>query len=57
MPRSSRQSPCRVHRRNPSDAYAVFTGDGDAASLDLGSARLTLANAGGRLSIEAVLVA
>ena len=35
-----------------SGAYAVFTGDGDAASLDLGSAALMLINAGGRLSID-----
>ena len=40
-----------------SDAYAVFTGDGDAAFLDCGSATLTLTNAGGRLTIEAVLAA
>ncbi len=41
---------------DPTGAYAVFTGDADAATLDLGSAMLALINAGGRLSIEAVLL-
>lgn len=38
-----------------SGAYAVYMGDGDAATLMLGSAMLTLANAGGRLTIDAHL--
>jgi hypothetical protein len=36
-------------------AYAVFTGDADAATLLLGPAILTLANHDGRLTIAAVL--
>lgn len=41
--------------RDPTGAYEVFTGDGDAAALLLGSATLTLANADGRLTIRALL--
>ncbi len=41
---------------DPTGAYAVFTGDADAAALVLGSAMLSLANIDGRLTIEAVLV-
>lgn len=42
--------------RDASDAYAVFTGDGDVAALMLGATRLTLTNARGRLTIAAMLV-
>jgi hypothetical protein len=41
--------------RDATGAYAVFTGDADAATLLLGSALVTLANHGGRLTIEAAL--
>ena len=41
--------------RDATGAYAVFTGDADAATLLLGSAIVTLANHAGRLTIEAVL--
>ena len=40
---------------DPTGAYAVFTGDADAAALVLGSVMLTLANIDGRLTIEVVL--
>ena len=41
---------------DPTGAYAVFTGDADAAALVLGSAMLTLANIDGRLTIEVELL-
>ncbi len=41
--------------RDLTGAYAVFTGDADAAALLLGSATLSLANVDGRLTIAAVL--
>ena len=41
--------------RDTTGAYAVFTGDADAATLLLGSAILTLVNHDGRLTIEVAL--
>ncbi len=42
---------------DPTDAYAVFTGDDDAAWLALGSATLALTNDGGCLIIDVALAA
>ena len=41
---------------DPTGAYAVFTGDADAAALVLGSTMLSLANIDGRLTIEVDLL-